>query len=185
MTEQDAGYTGTIAGVTFKAGLTTDRVTPDVRAYASRHGLRFDGDKLVIEALAGPPPADSRTLGRPTIVGTPLRDAAIDPRPEDFLPPVNAGKADPHGPEVVSPEIHGSQGVRPVLPGEVKPADLQEPVEKGDAASATLPEVEVPAASASKAKWIEFVLATEPDADPDELASLKRDEIVARYGAGD
>ena len=42
-------------------------------------------------------------------IGTPLRDAAVDPRPSDFLAPTNAGKpgpaGNPHGPNVVSPEI--------------------------------------------------------------------------------
>ena len=33
-------------------------------------------------------------------VGTPIRDAAVDPRPGDFRAPVNAGQADPHGPHV-------------------------------------------------------------------------------------
>ena len=55
--------------------------------------------------------------------GTPLRDAAVDPAPTDFLPPVNAGKVgeegNPHGPNVVAPEIHASQGTRPVRPGAV------------------------------------------------------------------
>ncbi|MEV8177197.1 Ig-like domain-containing protein [Cellulosimicrobium funkei] len=58
-------------------------------------------------------------------IGTRLRDAAVDPRPDDFLPPTNAGEpgelGNPHGPTVVSPEIHASQGVRPVRPGEVSP----------------------------------------------------------------
>lgn len=51
-------------------------------------------------------------------VGTRLRDAAVDPRPEDFLAPINAGEANPHGPAVVSPEIHAS-GPSGVRPGEV------------------------------------------------------------------
>lgn len=44
--------------------------------------------------------ADPRTPT--TRIGTPIRDAATDPRPGDHLPPVNAGQADPHGPHVVS-----------------------------------------------------------------------------------
>ncbi|MFF2621296.1 Ig-like domain-containing protein [Oerskovia jenensis] len=56
-------------------------------------------------------------------VGTRLRDAAVNPRAGDFLPPTNAGKpgqlGNPHGPTVVSPEIHASEGVRPVRPGAV------------------------------------------------------------------
>jgi len=56
-------------------------------------------------------------------IGTRLRDAAVDPAPGDFLPPTNAGEegalGNPHGPTVVSPEIHASEGVRPVRPGAV------------------------------------------------------------------
>lgn len=37
-------------------------------------------------------------------IGTPLRDAAVDPRPGDASVPTNAGQADPHGPLVVSPQ---------------------------------------------------------------------------------
>ena len=68
---------------------------------------------------------DPRTLtdGK---TGTPLRDAAVDPLPEDYLAPTNAGAegeaGNPHGPNVVNPEVHGSQGRRPILPGPV-PAD--------------------------------------------------------------
>ncbi|WP_313816352.1 hypothetical protein [Citricoccus sp.] len=67
--------------------------------------------------------ADPRAYVDPILHGTPLRDAAVDPRPTDFLPPTNAGLegevGNPHGPNVISPEIHGSQGVRPVRPGDV------------------------------------------------------------------
>lgn len=39
-------------------------------------------------------------------IGTPLRDAAVDPQPGDHLAPVNAGfpgsDGNPHGPNVVS-----------------------------------------------------------------------------------
>lgn len=56
-------------------------------------------------------------------IGTRLRDAAVDPRPGDFLPPTNAGEpgelGNPHGPSVVSPEIHASEGVRPIRPDAV------------------------------------------------------------------
>lgn len=40
-------------------------------------------------------------------IGTPLRDAAVDPRPGDFLVPTNAGLADPHGPRVVAVQSSG------------------------------------------------------------------------------
>lgn len=33
-------------------------------------------------------------------IGTRARDAAVDPSPEDYVVPTNAGQADPHGPAV-------------------------------------------------------------------------------------
>ena len=68
-------------------------------------------------------------------LGTALRDAAVDPEAGDFLTPTNAGEdgelGNPHGPTVVSPELHGSQGMHPVTPGAVSgtPA-TQEAAEK-------------------------------------------------------
>lgn len=67
-------------------------------------------------------PVDPRTLDT-GVVGTPLRDAAVDPRPEDFLPPTNAGEANPHGPLVVSPGIHAIE-TQVVRPGPVHVEDL-------------------------------------------------------------
>lgn len=47
-------------------------------------------------------------------IGTPLRDAAVDPRPGDFLPPTNAGVpgplGNPHSRHVVAPEIEAAEG---------------------------------------------------------------------------
>lgn len=59
-------------------------------------------------------PADPREITE-EVVGTRLRDAAVDPQPGDFLAPVNAGEGNPHGSDVVSPEIHasGPSGIRP------------------------------------------------------------------------
>ena len=58
-----------------------------------------------------PNPPDPRDVNQ-QIVGTALRDAAVDPQPEDFLAPINAGKegeeGNPHGANVVNPEIHAS-----------------------------------------------------------------------------
>lgn len=67
-------------------------------------------------------PLDPRDVGVQQI-GTRLRDGAVNPADGDFLGPTNAGAdgqlGNPHGPNVVSPEIHGSQGVRPVRAGAV------------------------------------------------------------------
>lgn len=70
------------------------------------------------EALEVADPRD-QTLEQ---VGSPLRDAAVNPRPGDYLAPTNAGKegpeGNPHGPTVVSPELHAG-GVGAVVPGPV------------------------------------------------------------------
>jgi hypothetical protein len=71
-----------------------------------------------------PPLADPREV-EGTRVGTPVRDAAVDPQPGDFLAPVNAGTANPHGEEVANPEIHAS-GDFAVLPGDVADVDTQQ-----------------------------------------------------------
>lgn len=67
--------------------------------------------------------ADPRDYVEPTKLGTPLRDAAVDPRPSDFLAPSNAGAAgelgNPHGPHVLSPGLHGDESVRTIRPGAV------------------------------------------------------------------
>lgn len=70
------------------------------------------------EEVERTPTADARDYAEPIMLGTPLRDAAVNPQPQDFLPPVNAGLADPHGPLVVAPEIHAS-GPAGIRPGEV------------------------------------------------------------------
>ena len=63
---------------------------------------------------------DPRNLATQQL-GTKLRDAAVDPLPGDFLGPVNAGVAgpegNPHGPNVVNPEIHGLEENRGIVPG--------------------------------------------------------------------
>ncbi|WP_345535822.1 hypothetical protein [Phytohabitans rumicis] len=47
--------------------------------------------------------AELRALGSFRL-GAPTRDAAVDPRPGDYGVPVNAGKANPHGPHVIAPK---------------------------------------------------------------------------------
>lgn len=71
---------------------------------------------------AEPTPPDPRDL-EDEVVGNRLRDAAVDPEPEDFLPPTNAGKENPHGPKVVAPQLHGTEN-QVVRPGQVHVEDL-------------------------------------------------------------
>ena len=67
--------------------------------------------------------ADPREYVTPTVVGTPLRDGSVDPKGGDFLGPLNAGlegeDGNPHGPNVLNPQIHAGDGIRPVRPGAV------------------------------------------------------------------
>lgn len=94
-----------------------------------------------------------------------LRDAAVDPRPADHLPPTNAGKADPHGPEVVSPEIHASEGTRPVLPGPVGDANEQEVEETVHAAAETDVTLDRPSGNATRDEWAAYAAAVGIDVD--------------------
>lgn len=84
-------------------------------------------------------------------VGTQLRDAAVDPEPSDFLAPVNAGKGDPHGPEVVSPEIHAS-GPAGIRPGDVHVDELdeQEKAEKAHADARLIQQTPAPEVNADE-----------------------------------
>lgn len=134
-----------------------------VRQYLLGAGYGLDEEPAEPEST--PEPADPRTLPDGQI-GTALRDAAVDPRPEDFLAPTNAGEANPHGPDVVSPEIHASQGIRPVKGGDVHvdDPDAQDAAEKEHVAAVQTGEA--PAAPP------EF-----PEGDPVE--SWKNDQILA------
>lgn len=106
-----AGYTGTgPGGAVFHDGVayTDDEVA--IAYYRSAgYGVGGAVPKADDEERADAREVDSQ------VVGTRLRDASVDPQPEDFLAPVNAGKADPHGPLVVAPGIHAieTQVVRP------------------------------------------------------------------------
>lgn len=100
--------------------------------------------------VESPEPPDPRDLSD-EVIGTRLRDAAVDPEPSDFLAPLNAGEGNPHGSEVVSPEIHasGPSGIRPG-PAFVEDVAKQEKREK-EFAQARLVE-QVTAAEAIKAE---------------------------------
>jgi hypothetical protein len=121
------------------------------------------------------PIADPRKVTT-TLVGTPLRDAAVDPKDGDFLAPTNAGEANPHGPDVVNPEIHASQGLRPVRPGDVPEADEQDGNEKDHTVELQASEKpEQPAGNASKSDWVEY--AVRAGYEEGSLEEFTRDEI--------
>jgi hypothetical protein len=177
-----AGFEGDVAGVTFEAGVgeTSD---PKALAYFRRHGYGVNGSSP--QVLGEDRPVDARdAVGEQ--VGTSLRDAAVDPEPNDFLPPTNAGLADPHGPLVVAPGIHGVEP-GPIVPGVVpsQPA-VQEAKETASAeqelvAGDEAVEVPVPRKSASKADWVAY--AVHQGADVETAEGTSKAELVKTYGS--
>ncbi len=170
---------GTVTGV---GGLVfTDGVaTTDNQAiidYCTSAGYTVDG---TAQDVSVPPPPDSRTIEPVVVLGTPLRDAAVDPQPVDFLAPSNAGAADPHGPLAVNPEVHASQGVAPVVPGDVSgdPAQ-QEAKEAAAVGAAASPPIERPAGNATTAEWQEYAVSR--GMSPEEAATHSRTELRDLY----
>ena len=137
VTSPVSGYTGHVINVEFVDGkATVDRSDIDALAYFRRHGYALVG----LVTADTPEPPDPRKVGEggsgTEIVGSRLRDAAVDPRPADFLPPTNAGEANPHGPLVVSPGLHGTPPA-PIVPGPVSgDPKVQEAVETAAAVTA-------------------------------------------------
>lgn len=184
------GFTGESCGVEFVGGVAEVPEDHPALDYFASAGYGIDGDPPAVDAE---PTVDARAAVE-VAVGNRLRDAAVEPEPQDFLPPVNAGQADPHGPEVIAPEIHASEGVRPIKPGPV-PEDPAAQSEAETAHAVTVqaegteavtaePDVaagsERPARSASKADWVAFAVAQ--GSDPDEAEAATKAELVERYG---
>lgn len=114
----NADYNGISAGVQFTAGVGETR-NPAAVAYFTRSGYGIDephpafgkretGTEYVPEAPAIVRGPESRDAAVVENAGGPLSDA--------FLPPTNAGHADPHGPAVVAPGLH-AVGPAPIRPG--------------------------------------------------------------------
>jgi hypothetical protein len=193
------GYNERIGDVLFKDSVAeTDNI--GVIMYCRSAGYEVDG--TVDNPAARPLPAvDSSKTHQ--MLGTQLRDAAVDPQPADFLPPVNAGQADPHGPEVVAPGLHAAPP-GPIVPGLVADEaatqqDLETdaarrvlvdqqpvPAATADLAKANTADssasVEVPAGNASQETWAGWVIATHPELDADSVRQIKRDDLREQYG---
>lgn len=99
------GYSGSIGAVEFVDGVA-HTVDEAVIAYCRDAGYGIGSGKPDVPEAPEPPDPRELENGGIAVVGTRLRDAAVDPKDSDFLPPTNAGKANPHGSEVVAPGIH-------------------------------------------------------------------------------
>jgi len=190
------GFTGDgPGGLRFEDGRAE---TDDPRIIAYCRNAGYGIDRKAPEPPAPPEPADPREHGTEQL-GTRLRDAAVDPEPEDFLPPTNAGQANPHGSRVVAPGIHAAPPA-PIHPGPVP----GEPEEQAAQESALAAEVlttgadareataqaaednpqptERPAKSAPKSAWVDYAVAR--GMDRDEAESSTKDALIERFGEG-
>lgn len=161
------GFTGVgVGGLVFDNGVaeTDDEA---IINYCRGAGYGVDGAEPPARARRAKAPApaiDARDAAAPETVGTPLRDAAVDPQDEDFMAPVGAGTADPHGPEVVSPQVH-AEGAGDVAPGPVPDAPDEQEAKEGEhateAMAGRLPEA--PARNASADDWKAWARQVETD----------------------
>lgn len=124
-------YQGYVGPVKFTDG-EAETDNQSVIAYCRQAGYEVDGSTDNDEPAALRPEVtslDPRNAAT-QVQGTELRDAAVDPREGDFLPPTNAGKegeeGNPHGPNVVAPGIHAVSGPGPIVPGPVGVFEEQE-----------------------------------------------------------
>lgn len=183
-------FSGTTVGVVFKDGVADfdPKQNGAAEAYFRRRGFGL-GKPAELPAAPG---TDARHVTQ-VRVGAPLRDAAVDPEPEDFLPPTNAGEADPHGLLVVSPEIHGPAGPKGIRPGPVAVDDpARQSAQETELAQAVLVDQvpvpvatsmavpERPAVRAPATDWRDFAVAQ--GLDPIEAAETSKEKLIARYG---
>ncbi|MDI6101239.1 hypothetical protein QLQ12_21735 [Actinoplanes sp. NEAU-A12] len=111
---------------------------------------------------------------------------------------MNAGQADPRGPDVVSPEVHAAPGPTLLVPGPVLDDPAGQQARESAAAEQALIEqrpigevvqalaedrVEQPAGNASQEAWADWVIATHPALDPEFLRAMKRDDLREQYGS--
>lgn len=116
-------------GAVFEKGVADVEDEAALNYYRSA-GYTVGGEREVEPVVTEP--EDPRKVAE-EVVGTRLRDAAVDPEVGDFLAPTNAGQGNPHGSTVVSPQVHASSGVRP---GEVLVEDAAKQGERESAYAA-------------------------------------------------
>jgi hypothetical protein len=189
----EEGYTGPgPAGLHFENGRAETDNAMVVR-YARKAGYGIDEEASAQDAPEQP---DARDFAEAEQIGTRLRDAAVDPRPSDFLPPTNAGEADPHGPLVVAPGIHAAE-TGPIHPGDVHvdEPELQEAQETAlaeavfvrgeDVTEATraaaTAEVDRPAQSATKGDWVDYAVSV-GELSREDAEAMTKAQLIETYG---
>jgi hypothetical protein len=142
--------------------------------YCRSAGYGIDGEPPERET---PKVTDPREVTGPVQIGAPARDAAVDPREGDFRPPVNAGEANPHGPQVYAPGLPGG-GHQPTAPAQSKAS-----ADEGDENEAG-PDAKRPAQAAPVADWRAYAL-TQVDNDPEahaKVENMTKAELIKKYG---
>jgi hypothetical protein len=194
----EKGFTGPgVGGLHFEDG----RAETDDKAiirYARKAGYGIDEEASAQESPEQP---DARDFAEAEQIGTRLRDAAVDPRESDFLPPTNAGEADPHGPLVVAPGIHAAE-TGPIHPGDVHVDDPElqeaqetalteavfvqgEDVTEATRAAAGKDTVQRPAQSAAKADWVDYALHANAELSREEAEAMTKADLIETYGTDD
>ncbi|OKI22209.1 hypothetical protein [Streptomyces sp. CB03911] len=163
-----AGYTGDGPGGLHFVDGAAETDDDAIIGYCRGAGYLIDGERTnaLAPVVAAVDPRDVTTVR----VGAPARDAAVHPRPGDYQPPVNAGQADPHGPEVRAPGL--------LIQEQTEPTD-----EPQDANSQV--DTSAPALSASVADWRAWVIASVVDNDPEvhaEVGKATKAELIKQYG---
>lgn len=133
----DPSFEGSVAGIAFVKGAAKvdPKDNPGAYGYFQSAGYEISGKTLndapgqyargrEPEGAAPGTPDNPDGIER----GAAPRDAAVvkdaaGPMSDAFMPPTNAGEADPHGPRVVSPGLHAVPPA-PIRPGEVHVDDV-------------------------------------------------------------
>jgi len=171
ITAPESHFSGEVAGVVFSKGKATvdgdNENAAAALAYFRRKGYGVNGEAAA-EAREVFEPADPRDVA--DVGGGSLRDGAVEPRATDAGLPTNAGVANPHGPEVVSPEA-------PTPPGRVLETEQAAVGETYD------PRDGAPKRGASKGEWQAYARSQAKDSDEEaEVDSLTKEQLVERYG---
>lgn len=162
------GYSGQGPGNLHFSNGVAETDDEAIIAYCRQAGYGIDADPPEPDKPTVPDPREVTT----TVVGAPVRDAAVDPKPGDFRAPVNAGEANPHGPEVYAPGLPGG-GLQPTAP----PATAAEKQPGGQSSPGRPPQSE------PVAVWREYAagVATS-DEERAEVEKMTKAELIKKYG---
>ncbi|MFE7509747.1 hypothetical protein ACFU8I_00675, partial [Streptomyces sp. NPDC057540] len=151
--------------------------------YCRGAGYLID-DERTNPVAAGPAPsqADPRDVTT-TVVGARIRDASVDPRPGDFRPPVGAGEANPHGPDVYAPGLPAGGHVPTTPPDDTEDdgsglVDGQTPVNEAR-------DTPAPDKAAPVAEWRQWVISNVVDNVAEvhaEVEKMTKAELIKKYG---